>query len=98
MPSIALNDLLTYLESLNLSSSNKRWLADHFFEAKPKKGNVSDEAFFEELLSMPNGDERSASEIMKDIRAARPINHLINSHYFIKTPPTLSASRPLREI
>lgn len=31
MTTIGLHSVLNYLESLNLSSSNKRWLAEHYF-------------------------------------------------------------------
>lgn len=34
MTTAALHSVLNYLESLNLSSSNKRWLAEHFFEVE----------------------------------------------------------------
>lgn len=72
MTSVALNSVLGYLESLNLTSSNKKWLAEHYFTSKSEEVvDDSDAAFFSELAAMPRGDEREAAEVMADIRAAR---------------------------
>lgn len=32
MTTVRLQSVLTYLKGLNLSSSNKRWLAEHYFQ------------------------------------------------------------------
>lgn len=72
MTSTALHSILGYLESLNLTSSNKKWLAEHYFTTKSNPvTDDSDEAFFSELAAMPSGDDRDAAEIMADIRSAR---------------------------
>ena len=40
MNAVSLNNLWTYLQSLALTASNKKWLADHLYEAA-KEGTVA---------------------------------------------------------
>ena len=41
MNSVALNNLWSYLQGLSLTSSNKRWLANHLIEAAENTENMS---------------------------------------------------------
>lgn len=66
--SLNMDSLLSFIHSLSLSTSNKRWLAEKLLE------EAREEAATKEMLDKHFGkwkDSRSADEIIKDMRNAR---------------------------
>ena len=51
MNTISLNNLWSYLQSLNLTASNRAWLADRLYESAP-------------VETKADGDDASASRLM----------------------------------
>ena len=63
-----MDSLLSFIHSLSLSASNKRWLAEKLLE------ETREEAVTKEMLDKHFGkwkDNRSADKIIEDIRNAR---------------------------
>ena len=66
--SLNMDSLLSFIHSLSLSTSNKRWLAKKLME------ETREEAATKEMLDKHFGkwkDNRSTDEIIKDMRNAR---------------------------
>lgn len=66
--SLNMDSLLSFIHSLSLSTSNKRWLAKKLLE------ETREEAATKEMLDKHFGkwkDNRSTDEIIKDMRNAR---------------------------
>ena len=66
--SLNMDSLLSFIHSLSLSTSNKRWLAEKLLE------ETREETATKEMLDKHFGkwkDSRSADEIIKDMRNAR---------------------------
>lgn len=50
MNTVSLNNLWIYLQSLTLTTSNKKWLADHLYESVKKDStHMSKEEFYGKL-------------------------------------------------
>lgn len=65
MNTLSLNSLWTYLQSLSLTASNKKWLAEHLFEAaKAESGSVNEK---KEQLQSPNKAYIENGEVKVDI-------------------------------
>lgn len=71
---ISLDGILSFLQSLSLSASNKQWLAEKLLEEAnrelaEKKQSYAE--FIERMCGAWQDDPRSAEEIAADIRNAR---------------------------
>ena len=82
MNTISINSLWSYIQSLGLSTSNKKWLADHLYESVKEANDIADGT--EEQLHSPNrayienGEAKVdiVSETM-DIEEARTLLHKV---------------------
>lgn len=70
----SLNNILTYLHSLSLSASNKKWLGERLIEeakgATEGKTQSYDD-FIDSMCGAWKNDPRTAEEISREIRNAR---------------------------
>lgn len=64
---VSLDGILTFIHSLSLTSSNKKWLAERLFEEAKKEQSHTDRT--DEMLDKHFGawkDERNAEEIISE--------------------------------
>ena len=65
MNTASLNSLWSYLQSLSLTKSNKKWLADHLYESIKGVNDTADETG--EQLQSPNRAYIENGEVKVDI-------------------------------
>lgn len=70
MSTIALNNLLTYILSLGLSSKNKRWLADKLIEADQDSICIQQQKMVKESLTRAFGEMEEAKVSGKELQSA----------------------------
>lgn len=72
---ISLDGILSFLQSLSLSASNKRWLAQKLLEEACNEEHAEEKQSYEQFIESMCGawkdDPRSAEEINTEIRNAR---------------------------
>lgn len=80
---ISLDGILSFLQSLSLSASNKRWLAKKLLEEADREQEEKEQSyadFIESICGAWQDDPRSAEEIATDIRSARQFG--VTRHIF----------------
>lgn len=60
MNAVAMNNILTFLQGLSMTASNKRWLAEHLIEAPTTKKNTARQPSFPKLPK----DYKPSDEVM----------------------------------
>ncbi|MBQ8050388.1 MAG: hypothetical protein IJ197_02270 [Bacteroidaceae bacterium] len=65
MNTVSLNSLWSYLQSLSLTASNKKWLADHLYESVEEANDTVDETG--EQLQSPSRAYIENGEVKVDI-------------------------------
>ncbi|MBQ7496082.1 MAG: hypothetical protein IJT75_10110 [Bacteroidaceae bacterium] len=69
MNALSLNNLWSYIQGLALTTSNKRWLAEHLYEAASKEGQATPPVDFhinkEDLVLSP--------EILEPVKDIAPL-------------------------
>lgn len=76
--SVSLNGILSFINSLSLSAGNKQWLGERLIE-EARKELLEETDRTDEMLDKHFGvwsDERSAEEIISDLKASRQSNKL----------------------
>lgn len=70
MNSLSLNSLWAYLQSLSLTASNKKWLAEHLFEAaKEKTGEIGGK----KKLQISEEDLILSQEVIEPVKDITPL-------------------------
>lgn len=70
MNSISLNSLWSYLQSLSLTASNKKWLAEHLFEAAREK---TGETGAKKRLQISEEDLILSPDIIEPVKDITPL-------------------------
>ena len=70
MNAISLNNLWSYLQSLSLTTSNKKWLADHLYEAVSKESGT---AKFRKKFTITKEDLVLSDDILEIVKDITPL-------------------------
>ena len=70
MNAISLNSLWTYLQSLTLTTSNKKWLADHLYEAAKEETQAAKAS---KRLQITAEDLVLSADILEPIKDITPL-------------------------
>ena len=68
MNTVSLNSLWSYLQSLSLTSSNKKWLADHLYEAVKEETSEAKKG-----LQITTEDLVLSDDILEPVKDIKPL-------------------------
>ncbi len=70
MNAVSLNSLWTYLQSLTLTTNNKKWLADHLYEAAKEETKAAKAG---ERLRLTTEDFILSTDMLEPIKDITPL-------------------------
>ena len=73
MNTLSLNNLWTYLQGLSLTASNKKWLADHLYEAAKEETNAAKTIHASSTGSKLLTEEELPEAVQRLIGVAAPV-------------------------
>lgn len=86
MNTVSLNNLWNYLQGLKLTSSNKKWLADHLYQSalsQSQHDQQAEEEFWENAPLLTQDDLIPSQEILSIVSEVEPMPQDIDAEKLV---------------